>query len=165
MKITTRLGKQIRNELDSYPKNPIFGFWNFAMELGKILFQLRDTQYVPRFFLIRFPIHSVHFISNVVIWQLVSELWFSIVVDYFGCFDSITSMVAYFHYRKNKFCFRGLLFSHFPFFFNQSWLLQLLRTSKVVAYFFKIFPENTSQLLIFSQRFSSLKKVAYRGCL
>ena len=85
------------------------------------------------------------------------------VVAYFGCFDkkNITRMVAYFHYRKNRFCFRGLLFSHFPLFLTS----QLLRTSKVVAYFFKIFPENTSQLLIFSQRLSSLKKVAYRGCL
>ena len=160
MKITTRLGKQIRNELDSYPKNPIFGFWNFAMELGKILFQLRDTQYVPRFFLIRFPIHSVHFISNVVIWQLVSELWFSIVVDYFGCFDSITSMVAYFHYRKNKFCFRGLLFSHFPLFltshgcFSCLELLKLLlifqdfsRKYKSIAYFFSTIVQSQKSCL------------------
>ena len=47
-------------------------------------------------------IHSVAWVSNAAIWQLVSDMRFSMVVAYFGCFDSkkMTSLVAYLLLKK-----------------------------------------------------------------
>ena len=106
--------------------------------------------------------------SNVVIWKLVSELWFSMVVAYFGCFDTknITSMVAYFHYRKNKFCFRGLLFSHFPLFLTSHGCFSCLELLELLLIFSSFFQKTLVNCLFFLTDWSVSKKllieVAYR---
>ena len=111
---------------------------------------------------------SVHFMSNVVIWKLVSELWFSMVVAYFGCFDkkNITRMVAYFHYRKNRFCFRGLLFSHFPLFLTSHGCFSCLELLELLLIFSSFFQKTLVNCLFFLTDWSVSKKllieVAYR---